>query len=89
MQKNKLKVGSLVKALCGREYAELFVISKIENGFAYLTNGKSRTIQNTKKKNLKHLYCLLVDTPLCEKFIENKITNADIIKFIKDFTIEK
>ena len=85
MQKIKLNTGSLVKSLCGREYSELFIILKIENGFAYLTNGKSRPIENPKKKNIKHLYTLLIETTLGEKINNEKITNGDIIKFLKDY----
>lgn len=86
MQKIKLKNGSLVKALCGREYSENFIIYKIEGNFAYLTNGKTRPIENPKKKNLKHLYTLLIDTPLGEKIDNKKVINADIIKYLKDYT---
>lgn len=81
----KFKTGSLVKALCGREYSELFIIVKIEGNYAYLSNGKSRPIEKPKKKNIKHLYKLLIETPLSEMINNSKITNGDIIKYLKDY----
>ena len=78
-----LCIGALVKAIAGREANEIFVITNVENGFAFLSNGKSRPIENPKKKNLKHLE-LLQKNELVELDFNN-LTNAQIIKYIKDY----
>ena len=75
--------GALVKANAGRELNKIFIILNVENGFAYVVNGKSRPIENPKKKNIKHLE-LLQKTELVE-LDYNNLTNAQIIKFIKDY----
>ena len=60
--------GALVKAIAGREANEIFIITNVENGYADLVNGKSRPIENPKKKNIKHIksvkQAVLVDLAL-------------------------
>lgn len=75
--------GAVVRAISGREKNELFIILKVENGYAYLVNGKSRPIENPKKKNFKHLN-LLCKSELTGLDLEN-LTNANVIKFLKDY----
>ena len=50
--------GDIVKAIAGREKEKLFIVYDIHDNFAYLVNGKSRPIENPKKKNIKHLFLL-------------------------------
>ena len=79
--------GAVVKAIAGRESEELFIILKVENNFAYLINGKSRPIENPKKKNIKHLFLL------CRSELSNinfdKLTNALVINYLKDYNKSK
>ena len=73
-------VGAVVLAISGREKNQVFVISKIEDNYAYLINGKTRKIECPKKKNFKHLFLLkqsIIDVL--------EMTNADVIKYIKDY----
>lgn len=76
-------IGAIVKAIAGREKEELFMISHIENNYVYLINGKSRTLDNPKKKNLKHIYLLSKSKLDSESF--DKLSNSDIIKILKDY----
>jgi ribosomal protein L14E/L6E/L27E len=73
--------GAVVLAIAGREKKETFLILKTEGNIAYLINGKSRPIESPKKKNFKHLQLLNKDSNLDL----SRITNADIIKFLKDY----
>jgi len=79
--------GAIVKSIAGRETNDIFIILKIDKGFAYLVNGKSRPIENPKKKNLKHLE-LLQKSELVELDLNN-LTNAQIIKYLKDYKKSK
>ena len=53
-----LNVGAVVLAIAGREKGEIFLISKDDGEYSYIINGTSRTIENPKKKNKKHLHLL-------------------------------
>lgn len=50
-----LEIGDIVKSISGRDKNNLFVVYKLEDNYAYLVDGKLRTIQNPKKKKLKHI----------------------------------
>ena len=53
-----LSAGAVVLATAGREKGELFIILKEDNDYAFIINGGTRTIENPKKKNKKHLHLL-------------------------------
>ncbi len=50
----QLKTGSLVQSISGHDKG-FFAVVNIDNNFVYIANGKSRLIENPKKKNPKHL----------------------------------
>ncbi len=78
-----LNRGALVKAIQGRESGEVFLVLNADEEYAYLVNGKTRTIEQPKKKNKKHLYLLLKSEDVNLDF--SSLTNAHIIKYIKDY----
>lgn len=48
--------GSVVKAKMGRDKDSFFVVVEIcENGFVMIADGKRRTLEKPKKKNIRHL----------------------------------
>ena len=75
--------GAIVKTIAGRDSDDLFMIVRVDNNFAYLSNGKSRPLESPKKKNLKHLH-LLCKSEFTGLDLEN-ITNAQLIKYLKDY----
>ena len=77
--------GAIVQSIAGREKNQIFLIFKTEGNFAYLIDGKSRKIECPKKKNFKHLNLLKKSSDL--NF--DNLTNADIIKFLKDYNKSK
>ena len=77
--------GAVVISIAGREKNQTFLILKTEGNVAYLINGKARPIESPKKKNIKHLQLLNKDSSLDM----NNVTNAEIIKFLKDFNKSK
>ena len=80
-----LDSGAIVMAIAGRERNQTFLILKTEGNIAYLVDGKARPIESTKTKNFKHLQLLFKSSEL--DF--TNITNAEIIKFLKDYNKSK
>lgn len=78
-----LNRGALVQAIQGRESGEVFLVLNADDEYAYLVNGKTRTIEQPKKKNKKHLYLLLKSEDV--NLDLDSLTNAHIIKYIKDY----
>ncbi len=75
--------GALVKATQGREAGEIFIILSDDADYAYLANGKTRTILQPKKKNKKHLYLIKKSEDVGLNL--DSLTDAHIIKYIKDY----
>ncbi len=47
--------GTVVKSLAGHDRGKWFVIISCDDHFAFIADGKSRTINNPKRKNHIHL----------------------------------
>ena len=75
--------GDIVKAIAGREKGELFIVYNANGNYASLVNGKSRPIDNPKKKNIKHLFLLCKSE--FTSINPNDLTNALVIKYLKDY----
>lgn len=78
--KEYFKSGAIVKAIAGREKNQIFIIKYVDKDFAYLINGKNRPIECPKKKNFKHLFLLKQSS-----IDVLEMTNADVIKYLKDY----
>ncbi|MBR1422599.1 MAG: KOW domain-containing RNA-binding protein [Ruminococcus sp.] len=50
-----IKIGSVVRALAGREKDRYFVAVDVHDGFVYIADGKERKLSAPKKKNIKHI----------------------------------
>lgn len=50
-----ITVGSVVRAKAGRDKDNFFIVVKIEEGYAYICDGKRRKVDKPKKKKLIHL----------------------------------
>ena len=72
-----ISVGTVVMSKSGHDANRFFAVIKIENKFAYLCDGKLRTLDKPKKKNLKHLQktntVLSSDRILTDKQIRNAL----------------
>lgn len=83
--------GDYVSSLAGRDAGCLYIIFKIENNYAYLVDGKGKTLDKPKKKKLKHIKSMNKNCSiLAEKFINNKtVYDAELRRWIRDFENEK
>lgn len=50
-----MNVGDIVKSLSGRDENGYFLVVGAENGYVTVADGKTRRINNPKRKNLKHV----------------------------------
>ena len=80
---NYFSVGAVVTATAGREKGEIFLISNETGEYAYLINGKSRTIENPKKKNKKHLHLLCKSEVV--RLDMNSLSNAQVKNFLNNY----
>ena len=51
----KLCIGSVVRAVAGRDSGKLFVVTGVQNGYCFIVDGKSRKLNSYKRKNIKHV----------------------------------
>ncbi len=79
--------GAVVLSTAGRDQNQIFIIKSVEGNYAYIIDGKSKTIENPKKKNLKHLH-LLCKSEKSGLDMSN-LTNAHTIKYLKDYSKSK
>lgn len=47
--------GMVVRSLAGHDTGSYFVALSVEDGFAIVADGKLRTLEKPKRKNIKHL----------------------------------
>ena len=50
-----ITVGTLVYSKAGRDKKNIFLVLKLENGYAYIADGNTRKAEKPKKKKLIHL----------------------------------
>ncbi len=66
----EIKVGSIVRSIAGHDKGSLLLVVALDNGYAYVADGKLRKIEKPKKKKLKHLQgsCSLTDKEFSENY---------------------
>lgn len=47
--------GSIVRAEAGRDKGSFFIVLDVDSEFAYIADGKRRSVEHPKKKKLIHL----------------------------------
>lgn len=55
--------GEFAISKAGHDKGKIYVVVGVEGDFAYLANGKERTIANPKKKRLKHIQPIHKEKP--------------------------
>lgn len=78
-----MRIGNVVLATAGKEKDQLFVIVKLDDKYAYLSDGKRLKASKPKKKSLKHLK-MFGSQSLSESEVldQNERVNALIKKFL-------
>ena len=81
--KEYFNIGAVVLSIKGREKGEIFLISEEDNECCYLTNGTTRTLENPKKKNKKHLHLLCKSEKTQLNMLE--LNNAQVKNFLNNY----
>ena len=81
--KEYLNVGAVVLAIAGREKNEIFLISQDDGEYSYIVNGTTRTLENPKKKNKKHLHLLCRSEKSGLNMSE--LSNAQVKNFLNNY----
>jgi ribosomal protein L14E/L6E/L27E len=72
----------VVRALAGRDKGKLFFVSDTDGEYVYLADGKTRKIENPKRKKLKHVeFISYSETHAAQKLRQReKVLNREIRK---------
>ena len=70
--------GEVVCSRAGHDKGSFFTIVRIENGFAYIADGRGRSVLDPKKKNLLHL--AQTKTVLSEQILRDDSTVRRALK---------
>jgi ribosomal protein L14E/L6E/L27E len=82
-------VGTFVISKSGRDAGKCYVIINYHNEYVYLVDGKIRTLDYPKKKNLKHVNRLkYFDQNLAEAIKNKTVRNEEIKRAIKMLQVE-
>ncbi len=72
-----MEAGALVKSAAGHDKGRFYIVLRIEDGFAYLADGKRHGLNSSKKKRLKHIVPLKgsadVSRLLCDAHVRKQI----------------
>ena len=52
---NRYEKGLLAKSTAGHDEGKVYVIIDVEDAYVYLVDGEIRTLENPKKKKIKHV----------------------------------
>ncbi len=47
--------GNVVVSLLGRDKGKLYVVCQVDGNYVYVADGYNKTLNNPKKKNIKHI----------------------------------
>ena len=79
----EIVAGQIVRSLAGHDKGEFFVIKSSDEKYVYLCDGKSRKLENPKKKKKIHI-------ALTNKKVRQELTtNRQIIKALAIFKKEQ
>ena len=81
--------GDIVQPICGRDKFQPFVVIDIKGDYAYLSNGKNRTIANPKAKKLKHVRLTSIKIEAIQSKLQNgqRVLDSEIRKAIDNLNI--
>lgn len=80
-------MGMTAVSLAGHDKGKTYVILSVDEHFVYLVDGSIRTLQNPKKKKLKHVQVNRTVLFWIKNLLDEnkKIYDSDIIKALRDY----
>ena len=55
MNTTVIAAGMVVKSMAGHDSGSYYAVMRVDNGYAYIADGKLRKVESPKKKNTLHL----------------------------------
>lgn len=79
--------GSIVRSIAGHDYNKYYILIDSDEKFVFITDGKSRTVENPKKKNRRHIEFMSANmfSNLDKNHIKTQVTNEHIKRIIKEY----
>lgn len=74
MNPGNMKRGQIVRSRAGKDHGKLYVLLEWNERWAWVADGKKRTINNPKKKNMQHLWY--------SNMLLEPISDQDILEFL-------
>ena len=71
------ETGMMARSKCGHDAGNVYVITKVDDAYVYLVDGKIRTLGKPKKKKKKHVQLIK------ESFDIQCATDVDIKRWVK------
>ena len=70
----------IIVSMAGRDRGKLYFVLRVEDGYAYLIDGKQRTMENPKRKKLKHLrFAARMDSNVARKLLQgDKVPSSEL-----------
>ena len=70
----------IVVSLAGRDQGQLMFVVDLDDQYAVLANGRSRKLENPKRKKLKHLrFAARIDSTVSRKLLSgDKVLNSEL-----------
>ena len=77
----------IIVSLAGRDKEKLFYVMKTDGQFVFLADGKSRRVENPKRKKLKHIrFVARTDSKVAEKIRSgDTVLNSELRKDLAIF----
>lgn len=68
-----MEVGSIVRSMAGHDKGSFYVVVAMKDGFAYIADGRRRSVLNPKRKNPLHLASTAQKVPVSDAWTDKKI----------------
>ncbi|MFI3171305.1 MAG: RNA-binding protein [Eubacteriales bacterium] len=80
--------GMVAKSLAGHDKDSIYLIVKVENGYAYLLDGHTKKTENPKKKKIKHIQIIKKTSFRINLNNIEEMRDEEIKKIIKQYKKE-
>lgn len=76
---SRYRVGMLARSKAGHDAGRLYVIIRIEGAYIYLADGRFRTVNNPKKKKIRHAEII------CKEYDVSAADDVQIRGILKEY----
>lgn len=81
-------IGTLAFSKAGHDKNTVYLVINEDENYVYLADGRSKKVNNPKKKNIKHVQLIknIYNIAIQEKIMQHQLlSDAEIVKVIKDY----